>query len=119
MMAKAIQNNWPLTDEHRKAIVQVLLRITLDPESSRRERTSAAKALMAADKLNLEAAALEIRVPNSITIGEKMQDWIESLESLSDSDIMELLQQLPPEDQKATLMELASFRGGPGGDGSS
>ena len=41
-----------------------------------------------------------------------MQDWIESLESLNDSDIMALLQQLPPEDQKATLLEMATARGG-------
>ena len=59
MMARALENNWPLTDEQRKAVMQVLLRITIDPACSPRERTSAAKALMAADKLNLEAAALQ------------------------------------------------------------
>lgn len=52
MMARALEQRWPITDTARKAIVSRLLRIVADPNSSPREVTAASKALMEAEKQN-------------------------------------------------------------------
>lgn len=53
MMAKAITDRWPLSAEYRTSIIKVLMQIALNPSCSPRERTSAAKALIAADAVNM------------------------------------------------------------------
>ena len=58
-MAKAIQLNYPMDPEKRAQVINCLMDIVRSGSCSPRERTSAAKALMSADKLNLEAAALQ------------------------------------------------------------
>ena len=52
MMAKALEQRWPISENARKAIVGRLLRIVADPNSSAREVTAASKALMAAEGQN-------------------------------------------------------------------
>lgn len=52
MMAKALEQRWPLNENARKAIISRLLRIIADNQSSPREVTAAAKALLAAEKQN-------------------------------------------------------------------
>jgi plasmid stability protein len=54
MIARAITHGYPITDEQRKALLSVLLRVALDPSNSPREKTAAARAIMAADQLNIE-----------------------------------------------------------------
>lgn len=51
----SLRERWPMPDEYREAIVKTLTTIILDPQSSRREKTAAARALAAADKINMEA----------------------------------------------------------------
>ena len=53
MMARAITDRWPLSAEYRTSIIKVLMQIALNPSCSPRERTSAAKALIAADAVNM------------------------------------------------------------------
>ena len=52
-MARAITDRWPLSAEYRTSIIKVLMQIALNPSCSPRERTSAAKALIAADAVNM------------------------------------------------------------------
>lgn len=59
MIERAMREQWPIKPEYRTRIIATLMLIIADPTKSAREKTSAAKALMAADKLNLEAAALQ------------------------------------------------------------
>lgn len=54
LLAKALMQRWPIKPEYRAAIVQKLMKVLADPESSPREVTAAAKALMAAEKQNQE-----------------------------------------------------------------
>jgi len=54
MMARAVEQRWPMSAKNRDAIVKVLLNILVSSDSSPREKTSAAKALMAAEKQNQE-----------------------------------------------------------------
>jgi len=52
MMARALEQRWPINENARKAIVSRLLRIIADPQSSPREVTAASKALLAAESQN-------------------------------------------------------------------
>ena len=52
MIQKAMEQRWPIAAEHREALVRKLVRIVADPQSSKREATAAAKALLAAEAQN-------------------------------------------------------------------
>jgi hypothetical protein len=54
MMARALTQRWPVPPEYKTIIVKQLMKVIADPQSSPREKTSAAKALMAAEKQNQE-----------------------------------------------------------------
>lgn len=51
-MARALTQRWPIKPEYREAIVRRLLRVIADPQSSPREVTAAARALMSAESQN-------------------------------------------------------------------
>lgn len=51
-MQKAFEQRWPISQEYRAGLIRVLMTIALDPKASKRERTSAAKALLAAEAQN-------------------------------------------------------------------
>lgn len=53
MAQKALEQRWPIKQEYREALVKRLMRIIADPNSSAREVTSASKALIAADVVNV------------------------------------------------------------------
>lgn len=53
-MAKALTQRWPVSPEIRRMIVGRLIKVMADPQASPREITSAAKALMSAEKQNQE-----------------------------------------------------------------
>lgn len=55
----AINNGYNLTHEQRRAIVREAFCVLESPDSEARERLSAAKVLLAADKLDLEAEKLQ------------------------------------------------------------
>jgi len=52
MMARSLEQRWPMTAEQRQAVIDRLLKIMSDPLASHREATSAAKALMSAEQQN-------------------------------------------------------------------
>lgn len=49
---QAIRQRWPIKPEHRAAIINKLVRVALDPETSPRETISASKALVNAEGQN-------------------------------------------------------------------
>ena len=53
-----MRERWPIQADHRAKIVLALIGIIADKSSSPRERTSAAKALLHADEINLEEEKL-------------------------------------------------------------
>ena len=69
-MARAITDRWPLSTEYRQSIIKVLMQIALNPSCSPRERTSAAKALIAADAVNMAQSKM---VQENEHHSEKMQ----------------------------------------------
>ena len=52
MEAKALTQRWPVTAEMRAAIVGRMMNVLISQDSSPREKTSAAKALMSAESQN-------------------------------------------------------------------
>lgn len=52
MIQQALEQRWPIEPLHRKALVQRLVRIIANPESTNREVTAASKALIAAEAQN-------------------------------------------------------------------
>ena len=52
MMARAVTQRWPISNEYRASIIRRLMRVLADPASSPREVTAAAKALIAAESQN-------------------------------------------------------------------
>jgi hypothetical protein len=54
MHERAIRDRWPVPPDKRASIIERLVKIVESSEVGEREATSAAKALIAADKLNLE-----------------------------------------------------------------
>ena len=58
MMERALRERWPIKPEYREKIIASLLLIIADRSASPRERTSAAKALLHADEINLEEEKL-------------------------------------------------------------
>lgn len=53
MMARALTERWPITSQQRELMIKVLLSIAANTQHSPRERTSAIKALIAADAVNM------------------------------------------------------------------
>lgn len=59
MMERALRERWPIPQELRERIVLNLIAIVANKNLSPRERTSAAKALLHADQLNVEQEKME------------------------------------------------------------
>ncbi len=59
MMERALRERWPIPQELRERIVLNLIAIVANKSLSPRERTSAAKALLHADQLNVEQEKME------------------------------------------------------------
>ena len=54
MMAKAVEQRWPMSDGIRRGIIARLIQVMASKDSSPREITAAARALMSAEKQNQE-----------------------------------------------------------------
>ena len=52
MMARALTQRWPISDNARRVIIGRLLKIIADPQSSPREVTAASKAILSAESQN-------------------------------------------------------------------
>jgi len=52
MMARALTQRWPISEKTKKGVIGALINVLADPKASPREKTSAAKALMAAEAQN-------------------------------------------------------------------
>lgn len=59
---RALRERFPMRPEVRASLLDMLTTIAYDKNASRRERIRAATALLQADRLNLEAARLELDV---------------------------------------------------------
>jgi hypothetical protein len=85
LIEAAVRQRWPIDDAKRKPLMDRMLRIALNPKSSAREATSAARTIIHADRHNLEqeqAQQQAVDKPDSVRvlgIGSMpvvfVQDW--------------------------------------------
>jgi hypothetical protein len=66
LLIRALQHGWKIPAEMREKVVAVLCEITSDPKARPRERTAAARALLQASRVELEA----IRAAEAARYGE-------------------------------------------------
>lgn len=59
LAARAIKARWPIPDDTREELARSLRRMIDDPNTSERGRVAAHRALLDADRLNLDAEQLE------------------------------------------------------------
>jgi len=52
LATKAVRERWPIKDEFRNGVINALMRIIVDPAATNREKTSAAKGILAAEQQN-------------------------------------------------------------------
>ena len=90
LLARALMERWPIKPEYRAAIIQKLMQVVANPNTKEREMTAAAKALLAADKQNLEAEkweherAKDRRISDLSQLAQRLglgEDAIEAIES--------------------------------------
>ena len=82
---KALRERWPIPDAMRSVIVKSLAKILLDADSSPREKTAAAKALMAADSLNVQQERMDQADEH-----ERRQRLVELARQLSPGEVARL-----------------------------
>lgn len=77
MDARALRERWPITPSQRRQIADRLIEIVNDPSSSPREVVTAARALITADKVNIDSDAVD-KMPD-----QSEADSLERFNSLS------------------------------------
>ena len=82
---RALRERWPIPEAMRSVIVKSLAKILLDAESSAREKTAAAKALMAADSLNVQQERMDQADEH-----ERRQRMVELARQLSPGEVARL-----------------------------
>ena len=73
LMERALRERWPISDEARANVVERLSEIVAKPGAKRRERIAAARALIAADALNVQASRGEPQVNVGVMVGAVAQ----------------------------------------------
>lgn len=81
LVERAIRERWPIPTKIRRPLIERLFEIIEDTESSPREVTSAAKAILSASKLNLESIAATMKAQNH----EEFEDRLTALEEQTET----------------------------------
>jgi hypothetical protein len=85
MMERALRERWPIKPEYRERIMLYLYTIVGSKDASPRERTAAAKALMAADSLNVQQERMDQADEH-----ERRQRMVELARQLSPGEVARL-----------------------------
>ncbi len=73
LLERALRERWPIPDQYREPIINRQVRIAMDPNSSPREATSAARCLVSMEQQNADIALkmLDKLVPDQHEHGEQ------------------------------------------------
>jgi hypothetical protein len=74
LMERALRESWPIPDDLRPSLVRRLAYIMTSDNSSPREITSAAKALLSASKCNLDAVNVAMQADTHENITERLKE---------------------------------------------
>ena len=80
LVERALRERWPIPKAIRKPLVDRLNKIIQDTQSSPREVVSAARAILAASRINLESSAVAAKLRET----EELVAWVEELEKRLD-----------------------------------
>jgi hypothetical protein len=72
LVAKALAESWPIPRNLRRPLVARLAGIVQDPDASPREATAAARAILLASRINLDAVAATIRAREHEELAERI-----------------------------------------------
>jgi hypothetical protein len=74
LVERAIAESWPIPNDLRPRLIKRLSRIMGDKNNSPRERVSAAKALLSASKVNLDAITVAMQADTHENITERLKE---------------------------------------------
>jgi len=114
MMARALTQRWPIDPEQRNLMMRVLMKIAADANNSPRERTSAIKALIAADRNNIEQEKLaQIDEHHSEKMqGEQLDRIANAAQRLGLARVVDAIAQDRSGSHSAGNVEASGTRGG-------
>jgi hypothetical protein len=69
LVERALRERWPVPQALRRPLVERLGKIVQDPKASPREAVAAARALLAASRINLESTAVAAKLRETEEIG--------------------------------------------------
>jgi hypothetical protein len=72
LVAKALRERWPIPKTLRGPLIERLAQIVQDPDASPREVTAAAKAILSASKINLDAIGATIKAHEHEELAERV-----------------------------------------------
>jgi hypothetical protein len=72
LLERVLRERWPIPNAIRRPLIERLYEIVQDTESSPREVTSAAKAILTAGKLNLEAITATMKAREHEEFAERL-----------------------------------------------
>jgi hypothetical protein len=74
LLAEALKGRWPIPKKLRPKVIRRLAEVVEDTASSPREVTTAATALLNADRINLEAIGMAIKVREHEELTERVAE---------------------------------------------
>ena len=81
-MSRAIRERWPIPQALRRPLIERLANVVQDPAASPREVVSAARAVLAASKINLEGIAATIKAREFEESGKEIEELRQQIEEL-------------------------------------
>jgi hypothetical protein len=74
MEARAVLDRWPVPEGARPALMKRLSRTALDPSTTSRDATQATRAILEADRLNLQAVTVDLAVEAQTELADEVAE---------------------------------------------
>jgi hypothetical protein len=82
LVERALRESWPVPQALRKPLIQRLANIVQDPKASPREAVAAARALLAASRINLESTAVAGKLREIEEIAARLDELEKKVDEL-------------------------------------
>ena len=116
MLERALRERWPIPEQYREAIVSRQVRIAVDPGSSAREATSAARCVVSMEGHNLadEHKRIDKRLPDLHAVGGLVEHRVTVAELLEHPEYVEWLRE---QERQADSLPSDASQNGHAGNG--
>jgi hypothetical protein len=82
LVERALRESWPVPQALRRPVIERLGKIAQDPGASPREAVAAARALLAASRINLESTAVAAKLRETEKIDARLDELEAKLDEL-------------------------------------